>query len=163
MPIPTMTSYDLEKWIWTEEDFPEMGWHDATIYGFRLEGDFTLDIDYIFQWNKPEIEGFFFTFWAAPSTLIFTSPTNISFELTQSFSDKWLEIDDIEMVIVDGKKQWTIITQQGEISFISAGYRQVVRRAPSFQIGQSIAYDERGGFSFDTVPGNLATYELGPI
>ena len=96
-----MTDYELEKWIWTEKDFEQMGWHDATIYGLRLTKNLELDIDYILQWNQPDEEGFHFTFWVAPATLIFERPTDLTFELTQSFDDKWLEIDDIEMEKID--------------------------------------------------------------
>ena len=98
-----MTDYELEKWTWTEKDFEQMGWHDATIYGLRLTENLELDIDYILQWNQPDIEGFQFTFWVAPATLVFEKPIDLTFELTQSFDDKWFEIDDIEMEIVDNK------------------------------------------------------------
>jgi hypothetical protein len=83
-----MTDYELEKWIWTEKDVEQMGWHDATIYGLRLSENLELDLDYIFQWNQADIEGFQFTFWVAPATLVFEKPTDLSFELTQSFDDK---------------------------------------------------------------------------
>ena len=91
-------------------------------------------------------------FWVAPATLVFEGPTDLTFELTQSFGDKWLEIDDIEMEIVDSKNIWTIITQQGDISFKADTFKQIIRKRPSFQLGQSIPYDERGGFSFDLTP-----------
>ena len=49
--------YLLEKKIWTDADFAQMGWHDCRIYKLRLTRDLELDIDYIFRWNQPEIEG----------------------------------------------------------------------------------------------------------
>jgi hypothetical protein len=79
-----MNEYELEKWILTERDFERMGWHDATVDGVRLNQNLEIDLDYIFQWNQPEIEGFRFTFWVAPCTLVFENPTELSFELTQS-------------------------------------------------------------------------------
>ncbi len=154
-----MTDYELEKWIWTEKDIEKMGWHDATIYGLRLNENLELDIDYIFQWNQPDIEGFHFTFWVAPATLVFERPTELSFELTQSFDDKWLEIQDIEMNQVDNKSVWTIITQQGDISFNADTFKQIIRKKPSFQLGQNVPYDERGGFSFDLRSGDKVTEE----
>ena len=157
-----MTDYELEKWIWTEKDIEKMGWHDATIYGLRLNENLELDIDYIFQWNQPDIEGFHFTFWIAPATLVFERPTELSFELTQSFDDKWLEIQDIELNQVDNKRAWTIITQQGDISFKADTFKQVIRKRPSFQLGQSIPYDERGGFSFNLTTGDKANEEIRP-
>lgn len=157
-----MGDYELEKWIWTEKDFAQMGWHDATVYGVRLNQNLELDLDYIFQWNQPEVEGFHFTFWVAPSTLIFENPEALSFELTQSFDDKWLEIEDIEMNVIDNVINWTIITQQGDISFKAESFRQIVRKKPSLQLGQTVPYDERGGFSFDLTPGETLKLEQRP-
>ena len=39
-------------------DFEQMGWHDATVYGISLSKNLEIDLDYIFQWNQPEVEGF---------------------------------------------------------------------------------------------------------
>lgn len=149
-----MKNFELEKWIWSEEDYDKMGWHDATVYGIRLGENLELDIDYIFKWNEPEIEGFHFTFWVAPSTLIFKKPTDLFFELTTNFIDSWLDIQDIDLKIVDNKRLWTIITLQGNISFKSDAFNQIIRRKPSFQLGQRVPFDERGGFSFDLTTGD---------
>lgn len=157
-----MTDYELEKWIWTEKDLGQMGWHDATVYGIRLNQNLELDIDYIFQWNQPDIEGFHFTFWVAPATLVFESPKDLSFELTQSFNNKWLDIQDIEMNESGENRQWTIIMQQGEISFKSDSFKQVIRKRPSLQLGQAIPYDERGGHSFDLLTGDKLNSGLRP-
>src|ERR1700754_2827162 len=138
-----MGDYELEKWIWTEKDFVQMGWHDATVYGVRLNKNLELDLDYIVQWNQPEVEGFYFTFWVAPSTLVFENPEALSFELTQSFDDKWLEIEDIELSVIDNVRNWTIITQQGDISFKAESFKQIVRKKPSLQLRQTVPYDER--------------------
>ncbi len=48
-------TYQLEKNIWTDTDFEKMGWHDNHIYKIRLIKDLELDIDYILQWNSPEL------------------------------------------------------------------------------------------------------------
>ena len=157
-----MEEYQIEKWVWTEKDFEKMGWHDATVYGMRLNTNLEIDLDYIFQWNQPEVEGFHFTFWVAPCTLVFESPKELSFELTQSFDDSWLEIEDIEMNIQDDENQWTIITHQGEISFNADSFKQIVRKQPSLQLGQVVPYDERGGFSFDLTPGDTLNTEVRP-
>jgi hypothetical protein len=157
-----MKEYELEKWIWTEKDFKQMGWHDATIYGLRLTENLELDIDYILQWNQPDIQGFQFTFWVAPATLIFERVTDLRFELTQSFDDKWMEIDDINMETVEYKNAWTIITQQGNISFKAESYQQIIRKRPTFQLGQSIPYDERDGISFDLTTGDKVSTSQRP-
>ncbi len=43
-----MTPYELEKWVWTDADFEQMGWHDCRIRAFALlpdDGQCVLDID----------------------------------------------------------------------------------------------------------------------
>lgn len=155
-----MKEYNLEKWIWTESDFEQMGWHDSTIYGIKLAENLMLDIDYIFQWNQPEIEGLPYTFFIAPCTLIFDEPQGLGFELIQSFDNKWIEIEDIEKEAIGNGFRWTIITQQGDISFTSPTFRQIVRQQPSFQFFQAVPYDERGGISFDLVPGSEKKEQL---
>ncbi len=143
-----MDKYDLEKKIWTDADFEKMGWHDCRIYKIRLTDKLELDIDYILQWNKPDIEGLPFTFWVAPATLVFKNINNIQFEIDTAF-DEAVEIEDIELNKSDNKIQWTIITQQGDIEFTADGFTQWIRQEPFFQFGQTISYIERCGFSLE--------------
>lgn len=143
-----MDKYELEKKIWTDDDFEKMGWHDCRIYKIRLTDKLELDIDYILQWNKPDIEGLPFTFWVAPATLVFKNINNIQFEIDTAF-DEAVEIEDIELNKSDDKIQWTIITQQGDIEFTADGFTQWIRQEPFFQFGQTISYIERCGFSLE--------------
>ena len=145
-----MNTYKLEKKIWTEDDFEQMGWHDCRIYRIRLANDLELDVDYILQWNKPDHEGLPFTFWVAPSTLVFRQVRNIEFELDTAFDDA-VEIEDIERTETENGILWTIITQQGNMEFISDGYTQYIRQEPFHQFGQTISYIERYGFSLERV------------
>src|SRR5687768_13903821 len=155
-----METYTLEKWIWTEADFDNMGWHDASIYAVRMDGSLCFDIDYIFKWNQPEVEYFSFTFFVAPCTLCFKEVRELSFELSQPLYDNRMEIDDIELEVKDGKQHYTIITQQGHLSFAASGYTQTVRMYPSFQLGQTIAFDERGGSSFEMTTDNKLSADV---
>ena len=140
-------TYELEKRIWTDSDFDQMGWHDNHIYKIRLTEDLEMDIDYIFKWNQPDLEGLPFTFWVAPATLIFKNIKNLRFEFNIGFEGNF-EIEDIE---TENKNQWTIITRQGDIEFTSAGFEQFIRQDPSFQFGQTISYTERYGNSLDRI------------
>ena len=48
--------YKLEKWIWDDSDFDQMGWHDCKIHGFAFYSDdyeLVLDMDYLFEWLNP--------------------------------------------------------------------------------------------------------------
>ena len=140
-------TYELEKTIWTELDFDQMGWHDNSIYKIRFAEDLELDIDYIFKWNKPDFEGLPFTFWVAPATLVFKSIKNLSFEFDTKLEDSF-EIEDIER---GNNNQWTIITRHGDIQFKADGYEQFIRQKPSFQFSQAISYIERNGYSVERI------------
>jgi hypothetical protein len=136
--------YILEKQIWTDDDFEQMGWHDCNIYRMQLEKDLVFDIDYILKWNKPDLDGLPFTFWIAPVTLVFKAVQHLSFELDYGFSQHF-EINDIDR---DGNN-WTIATQQGDIRFASEGFEQYMRQQPFFSFGQEISYIERNGYSLE--------------
>jgi hypothetical protein len=123
-----------------------MGWHDCYIYKVRLANDLELDIDYILQWNKPDLEGLPFTFWIVPATLVFKSVQNLAFDFEIGLANAF-EIEDIERS--ENESHWTIITQQGDIQFNSEGYEQYIRQEPFFEFGQTISFIKRGGYSLD--------------
>ena len=82
-----MEIFTLDKSIWTHDNFEEMGWHDANIYGMSIEknddnwtADFLLDIDYIFKWVNPVPPAETFTFWVAPCTVIFSECFDLHIE-----------------------------------------------------------------------------------
>lgn len=125
-----------------------MGWHDCHIYKIRFSEDLELDIDYILQWNQPDLEGLPFTFWVAPATLAFKNVKNLSFEFATGFDDV-SEIEDIEWI--KNKNQWTIITRRGDLEFICDGYEQFIRQEPFFEFGQTISYLKRNGYSLDRI------------
>jgi len=141
-------TYKLEKSIWTEKDFDQMGWHDNRIYQISVTEDLALNIDYIFQWNKPELEGLSFTFWVAPATLVFKKTQNLSFDLDTAF-DSTIEIQDIEREILENDTLRIIITHQGNFQFISEGFQQFIRQEPFFQFGQTISFLGRFGRSVE--------------
>jgi hypothetical protein len=140
--------YILEKRIWTDADYQQMGWHDNPVYKMHLATDLSLDIDCILQWNKPPVQGLGFTFWIAPATLVFESVTNISFDFDTAFQSG-IEIDGIKREYDGDTTTWTIITQQGDMSFQSPGYTQFIRQDPFLKFGQELAYDERLGYSIE--------------
>lgn len=141
-------TYQLEKRLWTDKDFDQMGWHDCRIYKIGFTDELALDIDYILQWNKPEVEGLPFTFWVAPATLVFKNIQQLSFELDTAFENA-IEIEEIEKTGTPAGIRWTIITQHGHIEFLSDGYEQFIRQEPLFQFGQTISFIERYGKTLD--------------
>ncbi len=152
--------YALEKWIWTESDFEQMGWHDARIHAIAFLPDsfeFVLDIDYILQWVRPAENETYYKFWVAPATLIFDNVHALRIDL-EPFAG--VEIQDIhradprkpknaEYIDRDTEWRWVIEAQEGEISLRAVGYKQYFRGEPVFVSGQSLELGVRGGFSFD--------------
>ena len=152
--------YELEKWVWTEADFEQMGWHDARIHAIAFLPDsfeLMLDIDYILQWVDPAEDETYFKFWVAPATLVFENVYDLHIDL-EPFAG--VEIQDIhkekpqkpqnaEYIGRDMEWRWVIEAQEGEISLRAVGYKQYFRSEPIFGEGQSLALDVRGGFSFN--------------
>ena len=137
--------YKLQKQVWTDNDFRQMGWHDCPIYKMQLTDDLALDIDYILQWNKPDLEGLPFTFWMVPATLVFKSVQNLTFDFDMRFDNNF-EIESIES---KGDNCWAIITKQGNVQFNAKGYEQYMRQQPFFEFGQLIPFNERNGYCLD--------------
>jgi hypothetical protein len=154
----TSNSYQLDKSIWTEDDFETMGWHDSFIYAFSFGENyqFLLDIDYIFKWVEA---GKKYKFWISPCTLVFENAYDIVIDIESSSGG--LDIDDIirenpkrpknaDLIKRETEFDWTIETQQGSISFKSVGYKQYVRQTPKLLSSQFIGLTDRGGVSFST-------------
>jgi hypothetical protein len=154
----TSKSYQLDKSIWTEDDFENMGWHDCFIYAFSF-GDnyqFLLDIDYIFKWVEA---GKKYKFWLSPCTLVFENTYDIVIDIESSSGG--LHIDEIirenpqkpknaDFIKKETEFDWIIETQQGSISFKSFGFKQYVRQTPKLLNSQSLGLTDRGGVSFST-------------
>ena len=162
MTVPKEDTLEIEKSIWTHEDFEMMGWHDSMIYSMCFEkdenawtGDLIFDIDYIFKWVHPDKEGDPFSFWVAPCTLIFEEAFGLKINLTTAdYSLEGLEISDLKLIKKErqgsvDRFHWVIELQHGEIEFVSNGLKQVVRKKPLHVQGQQLTLKERGGISFD--------------
>ncbi len=66
-----------------------------------------------------------FTFWVAPTTLVFKSVHGLTFDFDIGFEDAF-EIEGIEK---EDRNHWTIITQQGDIQLNSKGYDQYMDKS----------------------------------
>lgn len=151
--------YSLEKWVWTEEDFSKMKWHDCTVYGVAVDKKnykLMFDIDYIFSWIIPQSQDDYYKFWVSPATLVFENVYNLEIDIESNLE---IDIDTIyreqprqpknkDYILKDLEWKWVIITQQGEISFQSVGFNMYVRKKPLLQQFQEIELVKRGGISF---------------
>jgi hypothetical protein len=158
-----MENLKIEKTIWTEDDFDEMGWHDTYIHAISIGANYELvfDIDYIFKSNSSLKEDNYFSFWISPCTLVFENVHDLRFDIEVSEPFE-IQISDMirsnpqrpanaDFIKRELEHDWVIETQQGEITFTSVGFKQYVRKKPMLQDKQVIDAADRGGISFNRV------------
>ncbi|MGD1842159.1 MAG: hypothetical protein ACFB0B_14875 [Thermonemataceae bacterium] len=130
---------------WTHEDFDTMGWHDSSLYAIHFPSDplfLTLDIDYIFRWEKRSPNQF--QFWVAPCLLSFSEVLYL--KLTFDFGNVvGAEIDTITREPLGYApngitKLWkyTIQTSSGLLNFESTGFVQTLQQPPVLSNTQSL-------------------------
>ncbi len=150
----------IEKLVWGDNDFYQMGWHDVRLYAIAFgpgEFELSLDIDYIFEWIHPT--GSSFEFWVAPCTMVFWNVYNLQLD-ADFFGEPMVVIDDVRRATPQRPKnadyigrdlewRWTIECHHAELSLWSVGYTLYVRRPPVLARQQCLDLSERGGFSFE--------------
>lgn len=155
-------NYQLAKWVFTEEDYEQMGWHDCKVRALTFHNEnyeFILDIDYILQWLKPAEGETFYNFLVSPATPVFENVYDLEFDL-QTSTFLGIEIDELKRETprrprnADHIKQkqewkWTLDCHEGDISFWSVGFKQYIRAEPKLVTVQQLDLVTRGGISFD--------------
>jgi hypothetical protein len=149
--------YQLEKALWTSDDFEVMGWHDSRVWAMvaaEESFEFAMDLDYIFKWVHPAPGETYFKFWVAPVTMVFENAHDIRIEIESSQGG--IEVADLHReepkptpsgALTD--YQYRFECQEGTISLRATGYRLYVRSEPRLMQGQSFSLTERGGISVD--------------
>ncbi len=158
-----MHRYLPEKAIWTDADFPELGWHDATLWSMVADPDtfeFLLDLDYIFKWVEPEPGEKYFKFWVAPVTMVFENAHTIEIDVQSEQGQIEIEALYREEPTPTPNGSHTQHTyrfecQEGEIKVRATGFRMFVRRPPTLLGVQSFSLVERAGVSFSRNVGVL--------
>src|SRR3712207_2867226 len=72
--------FTLDKWIWSDADFDQMGWHATWVHAFAAipeTYEVIFDIDYILRWMPPVPPKDNYAFWVAPATLVFENVWNV--------------------------------------------------------------------------------------
>lgn len=149
--------FNLHKFVWTESDFEQMNWRDASVYAFAFlpkRAEFVLDIDYILGRTEQAVNQS--NFLVAPATLVFENISDFRIELNPN---RQIEIANIERS--ERRKpensdretewKWIIKTNQGDLTFRSAGFKQHFKGMPIFGQEKTLDLDLRGGFSFSRV------------
>ncbi|MFE2915393.1 hypothetical protein ACFXI0_17220 [Kitasatospora indigofera] len=151
----------LSKSVWSDADFDEMGWHDATVHGLSVQPTggilprLLLDLDYIVRWVHPVPPAKRFSFWVSPATLVFEDVFDLEGDLDFKGLTLELEIDTVHRLAPDDTRPnfshmplWHIEGHAFELKFRASGFRQYFRQAPQLVSGQAIPYAERGGCAF---------------
>mgnify|MGYP003638984723 CR=1 FL=1 len=151
-----MDTYELEKPVWSDEDFEIMGWHDSTVWGMLQNSDeweYLLDLDYIFKWVNPEKGETYFKFWVAPVTMVFDNTSDVKIHLESSQGH--VEIADLYMENPTESPNGKFINHtyrfdchNGTISLRATGFKMFVRKTPILLERQSLELKERGGVNF---------------
>jgi hypothetical protein len=152
-----MDSFQLEKDRWGDDDFGQMGWHDATIWSFHASPDqfeFLLDLDYIFKWVKPQKDESFFKFWVAPVTMVFSNAHSVVIDIESPQGN--IEIADLHRGEPEAtpnqkttQQSYRFECQEGAISLVATGFELFVRAAPELLGVQTLGLSQRGGISFE--------------
>lgn len=148
--------YTLEKLVWSDTDFEQMGWYNAYVHAIAARPEnfeLLFDIDYIVQWVDPVPPNNYFTFWVAPATLVFNNVWNVTFHLESQSGEFSLQnlarLD--EQTTPNGNMTdwlWKLSGNDGSVSFRATGYKQYFRKQPVLTQFQKLRFDERGGLCF---------------
>lgn len=151
-----MSSYNLEKSLWSDSDAGSMGWHDASIWAMVSNAEdfeYLFDVDYIFQWVDPEEDETYFKFWVAPVTMVFENAINVKIDIESQ--QGLIEVADLHIEnpeLTPNKKftshSYRFECQEGQISLKATGFKMYVRQQPKLLQGQSLTLEERGGVDF---------------
>jgi hypothetical protein len=154
--------FNLHKFIWTEDDFEQMNWREARVYAFAFlpeRTEFLLDIDYVLQRIYQPENANSQRFLVAAATLVFESVSDLRIELEPNQEIEIINIErsarrkskNSELINRETEWKWIIKTNQGDIAFRAAGYKQHFKGMPIFSQEQALDLDLRGGFSFSRV------------
>lgn len=151
-----MEAYELEKPIWTEDDFKVMGWHDAKVWGLLAnpqKWEYLIDLDYIFNWVHPKEGEKYFKFWVSPVTMVFENAHDVVIDIESQQGN--IEIAELFMedprLSPNGKftqHTYRFECQEGVISLVATGFKMYVRQKPRLIQVQSLSLNERNGINF---------------
>jgi hypothetical protein len=151
-----MTPYQIEKYVWSDEDFEVMGWHDASLWSMYADPEafeFMFDLDYIFKWVDPEPGETYFKFWVCPVTMVFANVSDVIINIESQQGA--IEVADLLRTPLglspNGEFEqyaFHFECQEGQLSLKAAGFKMYVRQAPVLQEQQSLEFTTRGGVSF---------------
>jgi hypothetical protein len=150
----------------TNEDFPNLSWHDNHIYGIHFairnwDADLEFDIDYIVEWICGVDGGA--QFRVAPVTLAFHNVTDLKLDIDWGDSGCQVALHEVSIHQIERERitnqkicldrpyyRWTIETnypRPGTIAFGASGFTQTLRAEPITQDQQKLSRESRSRYS----------------
>ncbi len=154
-------NHDKVTWVWSQNDFEGMNWHDVYVYAVAYDYDrnvLMFDLDYIVEWISPSPTRSHFLFQVAPATLVFNGVSHFNIQIDAYGYTGIMTIEDVirEYNAEDQSWSWLVNSQSGETTFQASGYSLFIRQPPVESQTQMLGLDARGGISFaQTTPHNL--------
>jgi hypothetical protein len=151
----------LTKAVWSDADFERMGWHDVTVHGMYVQRTddvlprLLFDLDYVTRWVHPVPPETHFSFWIAPSTLVFDDVWDLEGDLDFKGLGVDLELDALHRLTPDDDRPgwsdaplWHLEGHAFDLRFRAPGFRQYIRQPPRLSPRLVLGHAERGGCSF---------------
>jgi hypothetical protein len=159
--VPGRVSDDelLSKPVWTDADFEQMGWHDATVHAIAFQSDdedqaeLLIDLDYIVAWVDPVPPDPYFTFMVSPATLVFENVWSMEGDIEAERTRVQIEAIERHNPERDAQRKaglhrWLITGEDLGLDFFATGFRQHFRARPIATPFQWLTLEKRDGFSF---------------
>jgi len=140
-------TYQLEKWIWNQDDFDRLSWNDCYIRAVAFEDDILFDLDYVFYTEFSKVKSAEPKYWLSPVTLIFKRPTSFTVDMKMD-AINGLRIIYIYKKISNKKSCYHLQGYEGNMMIECEAFDMIVRRPPSLQISTALPDMERGSISF---------------
>lgn len=149
--------YQLDKALWTADDFEVMGWHDSRVWAMVAAEEsfkFAMDLDYIFRTVHPEPGATNFKFWVDPVTMVFENAHDMRIEIEScqggiKVADLYREEPKPTLNGALTDYLYRFECQEGSVSLRATGYRLYVRMVPRLKEAQCLSLAERGGLSVE--------------
>jgi len=140
-------TYQLEKWIWNQDDFDRLSWNDCYIRAVAFEDDILFDLDYVFYTEFSKVNSAEPKYWLSPVTLIFKSPESFTVDMKMDAINGF-RIIYIYKKISNKKLCYHLQGYEGSMMIECEEFDMIVRRPPSLQISTALPDMERGSISF---------------
>lgn len=141
-----MEDFSVEKWVYTQDDFDNLDWHDSLIRAFAFSRHLMFDLDFILK-RRPSPDSPM-KYWVAPSTCVFKNVFALKIHTEVEYGGR-LQISEIERLdLAPDYWSWTIRTVHGHIEFLSGKFEQFIRTQPILLHSPEISIPIRKGLSF---------------